>query len=246
MNEIIDAYCTPGTQRDTKLAPAELLQWMDEAGIHRAVVAPEDREIAVDNTAGNRRVLHIAERSDGRFLPACAVNPWFGESACREMRRAVAAGARMLVLSPALQGFCLSDSLADDLLAAAAELRLPVYVHTGPHSFGAPTQLVLAAAAHPAVRFILGHCGSTDYVCDMPAVLRQAPENVWYELSLVRPWAAANYVRIGDQSKFLFGSSAPRNHPACELRHLRAILPLEDYPDIYGGNLAALLGEMPA
>jgi hypothetical protein len=63
MNEIIDAYCTPGTQRDTKLAPAELLQWMDEAGIHRAVVAPEDREIAVDNTAGNRRVLHIAERS---------------------------------------------------------------------------------------------------------------------------------------------------------------------------------------
>ena len=118
------------------------------------------------------------------------MNPWFGESACRELRRAVAEGAKMLVLAPALQGFCFGDDLPDDLLAVAAELRVPVYVHTGPHAFGAPTQLLLAAAEHPGVRFILGHCGSTDFAGDMPALIRSASENLWFELSLVRPTGA--------------------------------------------------------
>ncbi|MBN2309616.1 MAG: amidohydrolase, partial [Candidatus Hydrogenedentes bacterium] len=87
MNEVIDAYCTPGTERDTRLTPAELIRWMDEAGIGRAVVAPEDREIAVNNTAGNTRILEMARHAQGRFIPACTVNPWLGGAGCRELRR---------------------------------------------------------------------------------------------------------------------------------------------------------------
>lgn len=241
MSEIVDAYATLGSQRDTRLTSAELLELMDEAYIHRAVIAPEDAEIVVYNTSGNRRIAEIARQSQGRLIPACTVNPWLGEPGCLELRRAVAGGARMLVLAPALQGFACGDELADGLLATAAELHLPVYVHTGPHSFGAPSQVLLAAAAHPRVRFLLGHCGSTDYACDMPAILRMAPANVWFELSLVRPWAAAQYVKSGDRSRFVFGSSCPRNNPAYELRHFDAVLPIGEYPDIYGGNLAALV-----
>ena len=133
--------------------------------------------------------------------------------------------------------------MADGLLDVAGELRVPVYVHTGPHSFGGPTQVIVAAASHPDVRFILGHCGSTDYAHDMPAVIGLAPENVWFELSLVRPWAAAGYVKAGDRRRFLFGSSAPRNDLALELRHFRAAMPIEEYPDVYGGNVALLLAE---
>jgi predicted TIM-barrel fold metal-dependent hydrolase len=271
MSEIFDAYCTVGTERDTRLAPDDLLRMMDASGIRRAIIAPEDREIVANNSQGNARIREIAGQSAGRFIPACGVNPWFGDAACEELRRAAAEGARMLVLAPALQGFCFGDELPNDLLAVAAEVRVPVYVHTGPHSFGAPSQVVLAAEAHPRVQFILGHCGSTDYACDMPAVIRMAAEavkgtvpfspttasplcprksgqslaleNVWFELSLVRPWAAAGYVKLGDRRKFLFGSSAPRNDPAYELRHLGRFLPVEEYPDVYGGNLAALLGE---
>ena len=137
MNEVIDAYCTLGAERDTRLTPTELLRLMDEAGIHRAVVAPEDREIAVSNRLGNSRVLQISRQSRGRFVPACTVNPWFGDSAGQEFLRSVSDGARMLVLAPALQGFCFGDELVGDLLGMAGELRVPVYVHTGPHSFGA-------------------------------------------------------------------------------------------------------------
>jgi predicted TIM-barrel fold metal-dependent hydrolase len=244
MSEVIDAYCTLGTERDTRLTPTELSQWMDEAGIHRAVVVPEDREIVAHNTSGNRRVAEISRQSHGRFIPACTVNPWFGPSACQELRRAVADGARMLVLAPALQGFCFGDDLPDQLLAVAAELHVPVYVHTGPHSFGAPTQVIVAAAEHPGARFILGHCGSTDFARDMPDAIRLASENVWFEVSLLDPWAAAQYVKIGDRRKLIFGSSAPRSNPVYDLQALRAMLPIEDYTDVYGGNLAALLAEV--
>jgi uncharacterized protein len=244
MNEIIDAYCTLGTERDTRLTPTELLQWMDEAGIQRAVIVPEDREIVAQNVSGNRRIAEIGRQSPGRFIPACAVNPWFGESACHELRRAVADGAKMLVLAPALQGFCFGDDLPDQLLAVAAELRVPAYVHTGPHSFGAPTQLIVAAAERPGVRFILGHCGSTDFARDMPDVIRLASENVWFEVGLLDPWAAAQYTRIGDRRKLIFGSSAPRSNPVFELQALNARLPIKDYADVYGGNLSALLAEV--
>ncbi len=243
MNEIIDAYCTLGTERDTRLAPTELLQWMDQAGINRAIVVPEDREIAANNASGNRRVAEISRQSQGRFVPACAVNPWFGEAACREFRRAVADGARMLVLAPALQGFCFGDELPDDLLTVAAELRVPVYVHTGPHSFGAPSQVIVAAAERPGVRFILGHCGTTDYGRDMPAVFNAATENIWFDLSLMHPQGALRHAKVADRRRLIFGTSAPRKNAAFELRALNALLPVEDYPDIYGGNLASLLAE---
>jgi predicted TIM-barrel fold metal-dependent hydrolase len=243
MTAIIDGYCTLGTERETRLRPDELLRLMDQAGIGRAVIAPEDRQIAVDNARGNDFVLQASSRSGGRFIPACAVNPWFGRGGCDELQRAAAAGAKMLVLAPALQGFCLGDEVADELLQTAGRLRVPVYVHTGPHSSSAPTQLVLLATRHLATSFILGHCGSTDFAHDMPAVLKAAPDNLWFEVSLARPWSVAAYDAILNRPALIFGSSAPRGDPAYELEQLSHYLPVAEHPGFYGANLAKLLGE---
>lgn len=241
MTGIYDVYCTIGGERETRLAADELLRLMDRAKIARAVIAPEDREIAVDNVAGNNRILEAARRHENRFTPACTANPWRGDAAREELRRAVAAGARMLVLSPALQGFVLGDEVADDLLIAAGRMRLPVYVHTGPHSASVPSQLVLVAARHRQTSFILGHCGSTDYIDDMRAVFRCATDNLWYDLSLVRPFAASDLLDMVSPDRLIFGSLAPRSDPALELRHLGNYLPISEYPQIFGGNIAALL-----
>jgi uncharacterized protein len=241
MVNIIDGYCTLGTERETRLLPEELMRRMDMAEISRAVIAPEDREIAVDNACGNNRVLGVSNLSNGRFIPACAVNPWFGRAGCEELRRAVGLGAKMLVLAPALQGFCLCDEVADELLRTAGDLGLPVYVHTGPHSSSAPTQLVLLATRHADTSFIMGHCGSTDYACDMPAAIEAAPDNLWFDISLARPWGVAAYVMMLGRQAMIFGSSAPRNDPAYELGQLVKYLPVAEHPDVYGGNLARLL-----
>ena len=148
--------------------------------------------------------------------------------------------------APALQGFCLGDELADDLLRTAAELRVPVYVHTGPHSASTPTQLVLLAARHPKTRFILGHCGSTDYAADMRTVMENPQENVWYETSLARPGAVARYGTTAGSAKLIFGSSAPRHDPAFELKFLDQLWPIAEHADTYGGNLLRLLSEVAA
>jgi len=240
MIEIIDGYCTPGTERETRMSAQVLLECMAHAGIRRAVIAPEDREIAVDNTRGNDRILGLAEQYPDSFIPACTANPWYGSAACVELRRVVNAGVCMLVLAPALQGFNLGDEVADDLLQTAGELGLPIYVHTGPHSASAPSQLLLVAARHSSTRFIMGHCGSTDYAADMMAVVRGSPRNLWFELSLARPWAAASYVHSETRGRVLFGSGAPRNDPAFELGQLEKYLPLSDHPDVYGANLLRL------
>jgi predicted TIM-barrel fold metal-dependent hydrolase len=121
---------------------------------------------------------------------------------------------------------------------------VPVYVHTGPHSASTPTQLVLLAARHPKTRFILGHCGSTDYVGDMSAVIEVAQENVWYETSLARPWAVAAHGKKTAPSKLLFGTSTPRHDPAFELAFLDRCWPIAEHPDTYGGNLLRLLSEV--
>ena len=186
----------------------------------------------------------MAAASGGKFIPACSVSPWCGEEGGALLRDAVRGGARLLVLAPMLQGFIPTDEVADPLLELAAELQIPVYVHTGPHSGGGPAQAVLMAEQHPNTKFILGHCGSTDYALDMLPILRrhQLP-NVWYDVSLVRPWAVPGYLELAGSSRFIFASAAPRNDLPFETQQLQRHLPLETYPDVYGGNLARLLGE---
>ncbi|MBN2294898.1 MAG: amidohydrolase family protein [Pirellulales bacterium] len=213
---------------------------MDDAGIDRAVIAPQDREIAVCNIDGNQRILEMAEQFGERFIPACSVNPWLGREGNDIFSAAIEAGAKLLVLAPALQGFNLGDELTDELLALAGELSVPVYIHTGPHSSSAPSQLLLVAERHLSTHFILGHCGSSDYSHDMPAVFSVAPKNVWFEISLVRPWAMASYKEMADPSRFIFGSYAPRNDPRLELQYLNREMPRERYPQVYGDNLLGL------
>jgi predicted TIM-barrel fold metal-dependent hydrolase len=243
MAELIDGYTTLGTERETTLSAADLLRQMDAAGVDRAVIAPQDREIAIENHAGNARMLAAAADSGGRFIPACSVNPWRGDEVHQLLSEAHAGGAKLLVLAPMLQGFIPTDELADPLLRCAGELGLPVYIHTGPHSSGGPTQVVLVAERHPDTNFILGHGGSTDYARDMQAILKHhALPNVWFELSLVRPWVVPHYVETAGGERCIFGSSAPRNSLPFELQQFDATLPIADWPDVYGGNLARLIG----
>ena len=242
MPELIDAYAIPGRERETALDPGELLRQMDTAGISRAVIAPEDRELAVWNESGNRRLLEVAGASEGRLIPSCTASPWRGEQGVSLVRDAVDAGARMLVLDPLCQGFVLTDEVADPLLRFAGDRRLPVYVHTGAHSVGAPTQAVLLAARFPQTPFILAHCGSTDYAHDMRAVFQAAPANVWFELSLVRPWGMAAYGALLSTDRFIFATSTPRNDPVFEVREFGRHWPLDEHPATYAGNILALIG----
>jgi predicted TIM-barrel fold metal-dependent hydrolase len=129
-------------------------------------------------------------------------------------------------------------------MRAAAERNVPVYFHTGPHSVGAPTQVMLLAMRHPRSRIILAHCGSTDYSWDMPAVLEMVLPNVWLELSFARPWSIPVYAKLSGESRLIFASSSPRNNLRFELEHANRHWPIAEHAGTYGENLQHLLSEV--
>lgn len=59
----IDAYCSLGVDREYDLTESELVAAMDRAKVDRAVIAPVDRYLAVDNREGNDRMLAVARRN---------------------------------------------------------------------------------------------------------------------------------------------------------------------------------------
>jgi len=237
----IDAYVTLGDERETLYCAEDLVRDMDRAGVDMAVAAPGDRGIAVRNREGNDRILAEARRFPDRIIPACTVNPWYGDGAVDEMNRSFEGGARMLVLHPTLQGFLMNDTLADMVVGRAGELGMPVYVHTGPHLYGGPWQLVDCTLRFPGVTFIMGHAGATDFWNDVPEAGRFAP-NVYIEGSFARPFIFMYHLDAVGVERGVMGSSAPRNSLVFEWEQHRAYMPANKYGPVFGDTMAMLLG----
>ena len=236
----IDGYCTLGVDREFDLTAEALLRAMDEAAVERAVIAAVDRCLAVHNREGNDFILQAAAAHPDRFIPSCSVNPWYGEEAGEELRRSLAAGARLLVLHPAVQGYIANDELAWPILEALAGRGIPVYVHTGPPGSATPWQVVDLAERFPNVDFIMGHSGATDFWNDVVLAARSA-QNVFIESSFARPPLFANYLEQVGKHKGIMGSAAPLNELVFEWEQMRAVLPPPEWDAIYGDNLARLL-----
>lgn len=236
---LIDGYCVLGLDREYDLTAPALLRAMDQVGVDRAVIAPVDRWLAVDNGAGNDFILQAAAGSE-RFIPACSINPWYGEAGLVELRRAVAAGARMLILHPFVQGYLANDELVWPALEAAQAARIPVYVHTGPPGNASPWQLVDLAERFPGVDLIMGHCGATDFWYDVNDSALAAA-NLYLESSLSRPFSFAPRLAVVGRERGIMGSFAPNNEFVFEWDQMRQALTPEDYPLVCGANLRRLM-----
>jgi uncharacterized protein len=236
----IDGYCTLGVDREYDLTATALLQAMDRAGVERAVIAAVDRFLAVDNRRGNDFLLKAAAAHADRFIPACAANPWYGEAALEELRRALGEGARLIVLHPAVQGLLANDELVWPLLELAGSERAPVYIHTGPPGSASPWQVVDLADRFPEVMLILGHCGATDFWNDVVEV-GKAAANIYLESSLARPFQFGGYLEQVGFDRGIMGSFAPLNDLLFEWEQLRRALSPAQLSGVCGGNLKRLL-----
>ena len=236
----IDGYCVLGTGREFDLDAEALVRVMDKSGVDRAVIAPVDRCQAVANREGNDFILSHARKYKDRFIPSCSVNPWYDRKAEDELHRSIAAGARLLVFNPFIQGFQACDELIYPLLELASEEKLPVYIHTGNPGNATPWQLVGLAERYPGLDIIMGHCGATDFWNDV-IFAAQAADNIYLEASLARPFVFSGYVKSLKKGKGIMGSFAPVNELSFEWEQMRKVLPEEEWKDVYGGNLKRLL-----
>lgn len=242
----VDACCAVGVEREYSLTAEGLVREMDGADVELAVVSSPDRCLAVSNREGNELVLAAARSFPDRLLPSCSANPWYGQGAREELRRAFEHGARMLVVAPSLQGFSLSDELLDPLLLEAASARAPVYVHTGAPQGATPFEVALRALRHPELDWIMGHCGATDFWNDAPQAARLAP-NIYLESSLARPFIFRSHCLAVGFERGVMGSGAPLSSLRFEWAEMRTTL--ADLPargpagleGVLGGTLLGLL-----
>jgi predicted TIM-barrel fold metal-dependent hydrolase len=218
---IVDARCTIGDGRVASLSADELVRQLDANGVDAAVVGPPDRCIAVANHEGNDFVLEACRRHPDRLIGFATVNPWYGDDAVAELRRAAAAGLRGLILHPPLQGYMLLDTLVDPVVAVAEELGLPVWAPTGKPFQALPLQLTELARRFPRVNFLMGHMGHTDFWIEAVPAAAAAP-NIYAEISYKQPHVIIDAVTQLGPERVVFGSDAPFNDLRLEVEKFRA------------------------
>jgi uncharacterized protein len=217
---IIDANCYLGEGVGYSQSIDELIMEMDKNNVEKAVIVPVDKFIAVYNQEGNDYILKASKEYPGRFIPTATVNPWFGEKAIEELKRAFNNGARELNLHPFLQGFKISDEVVFPLVELAIEYKRPVYFHTGTPISGMPYQLTELAMRYPDCNFIMGHMGFSDFWNDV-VFAASAVKNIYLETSNYYTTFIRTVVEQMGADKVLYGSGSPENSMNTEIEGIR-------------------------
>ncbi len=222
-----------------------ILRTMDEAGIDFSVVFPGG--LPPDPRSTNAELLAALEGED-RLLPGCLINPTLGPPAVDELRRCVGAGARSMKLMAAAHGYRLDGPAPDAVMAAAAELGLPVTIHSGSEVSGcSPAYIGTLASRHPEVTIIMDHMGYREWV-GLAVQAAAANPRIFLGTTLI---AAAEPItikkiiqegRVG-AGRIVFGSNAPSGVAVNGVRGIRGLgLDAADEAAVLGGNLAAVYG----
>jgi predicted TIM-barrel fold metal-dependent hydrolase len=220
---IVDGHVTLGQNRDVGLELDELLAQLDRLAIAGAIVAPAERCLAVDNSAGNAQLAEAARTAEGRLGWYACANPWYGERALDILEEASGAGACALRIDPVLQGFDLLDGIVHPLIEFAVSRGWPVYCRTGTPVYALPLQLAELACDFPAGRFIMGHNGATDFWLDAVPALHRA-SNLYADTAYAFPDLGLEGLirdpRVGPE-RIVFTSDAPFAQASLELDRIR-------------------------
>ncbi len=199
-----------------------LLRAMDEAGIARAVLLGWYWQRAESCAEQNRFYAECVRLHPDRLSAFAALQPAAGrEPALAELRRARDEGlAGLGELSPHSQGYAVDDPVFREVLALAAELKLPVNLHvTDPRGRDYPgrvltplTDFIGLANQFPHATFILAHWGG---LLPMDRGSTKLPANIYYDTAasplLYGPEIWRNFIREAGPDHVLFGSDFPLN-----------------------------------
>ena len=225
-----------------------------------AVVFTVDSHTATGHPAlPSEAVVEGAARHRDVLLPFASVDPNDGPSAVSRLRDLVAAGARGLKLHPTLQGFTPNDPAHYPLYEAAAELAVPVMVHTGQTGIGAgllggrgfklrlsdPMLLDDVAADFPSLTIVMAH-PSVPWQ-DSAISIATHKSNVYIDLSGWSPkYFPPQLVRAANgplRRRVLFGSDYPLLTPDRWLSDFDALeIRPEVRPLILKDNAVRMLG----
>ena len=243
---IIDGLIYLGTSHfGYSLEPAAALEHMDAVGTNVAIAAP----VHVRNTdfrLANDLVLKAASESSGRIIALARVDPWEGDAARAEIRRAVTGGARGLFLHPSEEHFRINDERVRPLVECAAELGVPVVIAAGFHLFSEPLQLGYAAQWVPSNPFVLTNGGQFNIsgMAQFDTMLALQNSNVHVHTSgMYREDFLERVVATFGPERLLFASAEPTFEMTYERKRVDLAHFSEDERQfILGGNASRIFG----
>lgn len=201
---------------------AELIQALDANAVDLALVMPQPTQDDIKTI--HDRIAAACQRNPGRLRGMASINPWCSEADYQnEARRCMKElGFVAIKLHPLGHNLPPTHREADKVFRQAAELGVPVIVHTG---LGAPWALpslcIPAARRYPALPIILAHAGWGIYSAEA-LVAAEVCDNIILEPSWCPSYMSRQMIdRIGT-ARVIFGSDHLSNLPV-ELVKYRSI-----------------------
>ncbi|MDO9542615.1 MAG: amidohydrolase family protein [Kiritimatiellia bacterium] len=222
IKSIIDsAVCLPVVKGKLCLEPwrQEVRQWK----IAHTIAAPSAEFVAVYNTEANDQMAKLMKSRHSEISGLAVANPWYGKRAVQMLRKAFEEGLVGLYLHPARQGFKLGESIINPLIEVCCEYNRPVYSHTGTPVCAMPFQLAELARRFPAVTFVMGHAGYSDFSgYDLIPAAKQAP-NIMIETSCTGCGVVKSAIDELGADRVLFGTGYPRSLPGYEFENFKVL-----------------------
>ena len=240
--QIIDSHCHLGVSKLSGLTitGADLLESMDSHGITLSLVMPH--AVTDDPVAAHNAVAGLCRRHPRRFRGIVNLSPLWDEA---DYRREASRCVRemdfvALKLNPMQHLASPIMANADKVFATAADLGVPVIVHTG---LGAPWALpslcIPPARRYPDLPIVLAHAGFAIYT-DEAYVAASECANIYLEPSWCMVGTLRHFVQKLGADRVLFGSDTPANVPVELAKYRAASLSEEELATCLGGTAARI------
>ncbi len=189
-----------------------LLETMTANAIDVTMVMPA---AGADPVPTHDAIAELAERERGRIFGIASISPLLGEDFyVRELRRCVQAlGFKAVKLHPQAHATSPVLPVSDVVFRTAAELGIPVMVHTGTGApFALPSLLIRRAREYPALKIVLAHAGFAVYT-EEAIIAAEVCDNIYLEPSWCLAGDIAKMIRLLGPERVMYGGDLPYNVP---------------------------------
>lgn len=222
---IIDANIFVGESLyRNSLTEEQLLSTMKRFGLDKAVVRPlKPTDYSFDNA--NRLISELQQRHQD-IIGFGRVNPW-DKTAAADVERAIKEySLKGIHLHPWEENFMINDPVVYEVLDAATDQDIPVYVNVGYPIVSEPLQFLEIAEKFKKVTFICTHGANLDISglsFDDALILAEDTKNVKFDISGVyrRDFIELLLNKAGSEN-VIFGSNTPYMDIGLEIERINA------------------------
>ena len=221
----------------------QVLEAMNQNGLDAAFWQPCPG--ARDYKDVHDRVYAMSQKYPGRVYGLASLNPHMPkEQYKKELRHYVKdcgyVGVKIHTLGHAINPL---SKDAETVYEAAAELDIPIMIHTGIGvPFASPTFCLPVAKRHPGIKFVLAHAGGQMFAGDA-LIVAQECENIYLDTTWVGVCDMPGFINGLGSKRLLYASDASTSFEniSIEIKKYESLnLSENEYEDIFYKNAISL------